>query len=103
VKQIDPEDVPSTAALSILLWTQLSQSNFGDFLRTNHAKLLPSKQELEYQNRYQDTGQDLALLEEFERELEAERTEEEKLFRAWKRGREQEAAEAAKAGVPIGN
>jgi hypothetical protein len=69
VQRIKPDDVPSSAALCILSWVQASSSNFGDFLRSNYVKIIPDKRDIEYQNRFQDTGQDLALIEEFEREF----------------------------------
>ena len=85
VKNIVPDDVPSSGALSILSWVKLSSSNFGDFLRSNYTKIIPDKRELEHVARYKDTGQDLKLIEDFMRQLEAEQSEDERLFAEWKR------------------
>jgi hypothetical protein len=94
VRKIEPDGVPSAAALSILSWVQSSPSNFGDFLRTNHARLLPDKRQLEYEQRFRDDGrQDLDLLREFEEELAKDRSEDERLFEEWKRARRDTGAE----------
>lgn len=69
---IEIEDVPSSAAVGILSWVRMSPSNYAEFLRTYHSKLLPDRRQLEYANRFKDTGQDLALLEEFEESLRME-------------------------------
>jgi hypothetical protein len=71
-KRIQRENVPSAAALSILMWVQMSPANFGDFLRTNHSKLLPDKKSLEREGGFVDDGRSLELLEDFERGLDAE-------------------------------
>lgn len=67
VSHLDSEEIPSASALSILEWAQASPSNFGDLLRTNYSKLLPTKSELEYANRFADDGRDLDRLAEFMR------------------------------------
>jgi hypothetical protein len=73
VSRIEPDDVPSAAALSILMWCKMNPNNFGDFLRTNHSKLLPDKKSLEYQNRFVDDGsEDISEVDEFLRSLETE-------------------------------
>ena len=72
VKRIRPEDVPSAASLSILMWVQMSPAHFGDFLRTHNCKLLPDKKALEHEARFVDDGRCLQLIEEFEASLAAE-------------------------------
>jgi hypothetical protein len=72
VSLISPDDVPSAASLSILMWMQMSPSNFGEFLRTNHSKLLPDRKTVEAESRFKDSGQDLALLHDFAEAIEEE-------------------------------
>jgi hypothetical protein len=72
LSQIDPASVPSSGAVGLLQYVKKDISNYGDFIRTGWFKLLPTKSELEYANRFKDSGQELNLLEEFERSLQLE-------------------------------
>lgn len=54
--QINPEAVPSTAAVGLLQW---AKRNMDEFFRTVYAKTVPSRTQLERAERFRDTGEDL--------------------------------------------
>ncbi len=74
--KLDPDDIPSSHAVSILKWAKLSPSNFGVILG-GWFKLLPDKKSVEYDAKRKDTGQDISLLDDFLKGLANEEPEEE--------------------------
>jgi hypothetical protein len=76
VSEIEPDDVPSRGALGMLSWVQESSANYGDFLRSNYTKIIPDRKTIEYEQRFNDDGRVLDLLDEFQRTFENEWQEE---------------------------
>lgn len=66
--EMDPEEVPGLAAISVLKWVKSSGANMSEFMRI-WAKIIPTKSELEVQDRFRDNGQrQFALLDQFDGE-----------------------------------
>lgn len=61
---IDPATVPSASAVALLKW---AMANTGDFFCKLYSSQLPTKKQLEEQQRFNDDGQDtIALIEKLE-------------------------------------
>lgn len=69
--EMDPEEVPGMAAISVLKWVKQSGANMSEFMRI-WAKIIPSKSELEVQDRFRDTGKrQFDLLDQFDEQFAA--------------------------------
>lgn len=64
--EIDPEGVPSEAAVGLLRWVQSSPAAAAKFWADVMTKMFPSKSELDAEARMMDDGSDL---DELDREL----------------------------------
>ena len=71
---IEPEDVPSCGALSLVKRMNRNDAFYQAMVTKIIDKLLPDKRTLEYESRFQDDGrQELERIEEFERLFKAAR------------------------------
>lgn len=67
---IDPAEVPSESALTLLYWVRTNTSNLSDFIKGIHVKLMPDKKSIEMGKGFRDDGRTLQLLKDFEDSLE---------------------------------
>lgn len=58
-EKIVADEVPSLGALKYLRHVQSSESNYAAFVKDNWAKIIPSRQQLEYEARFHDDGREL--------------------------------------------
>ncbi len=54
IERINPDDVPSGGAITMLRWAR--DGNLTDFMRTIYAKLMPSKSEIEEDEKHRGSG-----------------------------------------------
>jgi len=69
VKDVLPEQAPSSEAWSMLCWARRNNQNEAQFWGQIYTKLLPSKSQLEAEQRYKDDGRKvLSVIERLRRE-----------------------------------
>lgn len=56
VKDVSPKDAPSSEAWSMLCWAKRNNQNEAQFWGQIYTKLLPSRSQLEAEDRYKDDG-----------------------------------------------
>ena len=56
VEDVSPSDAPSSEAWGMLVWARRSPMNESQFWGTIYAKLLPSRSQMESEQRYADDG-----------------------------------------------
>lgn len=59
VTDVTKEDAPSAGAWALLKWVRRSPANQSDFYKNFSAKMLPSRQQLDHEERKTDDGSDL--------------------------------------------
>jgi len=73
VKGVRPEQAPSSEAWSMLCWARRNNQNEAQFWGQIYTKLLPSKSQLDQEQRYKDDGRKvLSVIQKLQRENENE-------------------------------
>jgi hypothetical protein len=71
IEDAKPEDAPGSEAWGMLMWARRNEGNEAQFWGTIYTKLLPSRNQLDSENRYTDDGRRLLdLIDKLEGELE---------------------------------